>query len=181
MNNNSIYCLLERDSSVRYFGITNKKPEERLAEHLAESQRGGFQSKKTAWINRCLQSGIKIGVRLIKNNLSKHDAFRLERLLVRVFASAFNLVNSTHSKRNPKRIYSKCSPSKRRHLIWLRRASAIGDWYRVTVINVLSNKRTRSTIYRLNGLVRTSDGQSARQFCRGREQLLTKSAVLEYD
>lgn len=38
-------------------------------------------------------------------------------------------------------------------------------------------ERLQVSIYRLFGRVRTSDGQSARQFCRGLEQLLTKSTL----
>ena len=38
-------------------------------------------------------------------------------------------------------------------------------------------ERLQVAIHRLFGRVRTSDGQSARQFCRGLEQLLTKSAL----
>lgn len=37
-------------------------------------------------------------------------------------------------------------------------------------------ERMQIAIHRFFGRVRTSDGQSARQFCRGLEQLLTKSA-----
>lgn len=37
-------------------------------------------------------------------------------------------------------------------------------------------ERLQVSIHRFYGRVRTSDGQSARQFCRGLEQLLTKSA-----
>jgi len=37
-------------------------------------------------------------------------------------------------------------------------------------------ERMQISVHRLFGRVRTSDGQSARQFCRGLEQLLTKSA-----
>lgn len=37
-------------------------------------------------------------------------------------------------------------------------------------------ERLQVSISRFFGRVRTSDGQSARQFCRGLEQLLTKSA-----
>jgi hypothetical protein len=37
-------------------------------------------------------------------------------------------------------------------------------------------ERVQVSISRFLGRVRTSDGQSARQFCRGLEQLLTKSA-----
>lgn len=37
-------------------------------------------------------------------------------------------------------------------------------------------ERMQISVNRLFGRVRTSDGQSVRQFCRGLEQLLTKSA-----
>jgi len=37
-------------------------------------------------------------------------------------------------------------------------------------------ERVQVAVNRFMGQVRTSDGQSARQFCRGLEQLLTKSA-----
>lgn len=37
-------------------------------------------------------------------------------------------------------------------------------------------ERLQVAVTRLMGRVRTSDGQSARQFCRGLEQLITKSA-----
>ena len=37
-------------------------------------------------------------------------------------------------------------------------------------------ERVQVAVHRFMGLVRTGDGQSARQFCRGLEQLLTKSA-----
>ena len=37
-------------------------------------------------------------------------------------------------------------------------------------------ERMQVAVHRQFGRVRTSDGQSARQFCRGLEQLLTKSA-----
>jgi hypothetical protein len=37
-------------------------------------------------------------------------------------------------------------------------------------------ERLQVAVHRMFGRVRTSDGQSARQFCRGLEQLLTKSA-----
>lgn len=37
-------------------------------------------------------------------------------------------------------------------------------------------ERLQIAVHRLLGRVRTSDGQSPRQFCRGLEQLLTKSA-----
>lgn len=37
-------------------------------------------------------------------------------------------------------------------------------------------ERMQVSVHRFFGRVRTSDGQSARQFCRGLEQLLTKSA-----
>lgn len=37
-------------------------------------------------------------------------------------------------------------------------------------------ERVQVSVNRFMGKVRTSDGQSARQFCRGLEQLLTKSA-----
>jgi len=37
-------------------------------------------------------------------------------------------------------------------------------------------ERMQVAVHRFFGRVRTSDGQSARQFCRGLEQLLTKSA-----
>lgn len=38
-------------------------------------------------------------------------------------------------------------------------------------------ERLQVSVHRFLGQVRTSDGQSARQFCRGLEQLLTKSAL----
>ena len=37
-------------------------------------------------------------------------------------------------------------------------------------------ERMQISIHRAFGRVQTSDGQSARQFCRGLEQLITKSA-----
>jgi hypothetical protein len=37
-------------------------------------------------------------------------------------------------------------------------------------------ERMQVAVHRFFGRVRTSDGQSAREFCRGLEQLLTKSA-----
>lgn len=37
-------------------------------------------------------------------------------------------------------------------------------------------ERLQVSVRRFMGRVRTNDGQSARQFCRGLEQLLTKSA-----
>ena len=37
-------------------------------------------------------------------------------------------------------------------------------------------ERLQVAVHRLFGRVRTSTGQSAREFCRGLEQLLTKSA-----
>lgn len=37
-------------------------------------------------------------------------------------------------------------------------------------------ERLQVAVHRFMGRVRTSDGQSAREFCRGLEQLLTKSA-----
>lgn len=39
-----------------------------------------------------------------------------------------------------------------------------------------SGERAQIAVHRFMGRVRTSDGQSARQFCRGLEQLLTKSS-----
>jgi hypothetical protein len=43
-------------------------------------------------------------------------------------------------------------------------------------IESAGGERMQTSIHRLFGRVRTSDGQSARQFCRGLEQLFTKSA-----
>lgn len=39
-----------------------------------------------------------------------------------------------------------------------------------------SGERIQISVYRFLGRVRTSDGKSARQLCRGLEQLFTKSA-----
>lgn len=46
------------------------------------------------------------------------------------------------------------------------------------IIHITSRRgeRLQVAVHRLFGRVRTSDGQSAREFCRGLEQLLTKSA-----
>lgn len=43
-------------------------------------------------------------------------------------------------------------------------------------IESAQGERLQVSIHRFWGRVRTSDGQSAREFCRGLEQLLTKSA-----
>lgn len=42
-------------------------------------------------------------------------------------------------------------------------------------IESVRGERLQVAVHRFMGRVRTSDGQSARQFCRGLEQLLTKS------
>jgi len=38
-------------------------------------------------------------------------------------------------------------------------------------------ERLQISVHRFMGRVQTSDGQSARQFCRGLEQLITKAAL----
>lgn len=43
-------------------------------------------------------------------------------------------------------------------------------------IESAKGERIQVSINRFFGRVRTSDGQSARQFCRGLEQLITKAA-----
>lgn len=46
------------------------------------------------------------------------------------------------------------------------------------IIHIKSQRgeRLQVAVHRFMGRVRTTDGQSAREFCRGLEQLLTKSA-----
>lgn len=46
----------------------------------------------------------------------------------------------------------------------------------IITIKSKRGERVQVSIYRWRGSVRTREGQSARQFCRGLEQLLTKSA-----
>ena len=44
-------------------------------------------------------------------------------------------------------------------------------------IETKSGERLQVSIYRFMGRVRTSDGHSAREFCRGLEHLLTKLVI----
>lgn len=46
----------------------------------------------------------------------------------------------------------------------------------VVRIESAQGERVQVSIFRFMGHVRTSDGQSARQFCRGLEHLLSKSS-----
>ncbi|MDE2104205.1 MAG: hypothetical protein KGL39_43615 [Patescibacteria group bacterium] len=46
----------------------------------------------------------------------------------------------------------------------------------VVRVETKSGERMQVSVYRFMGRVRTSEGQSAREFCRGLEQLFTKSA-----
>lgn len=178
MNSYSLYCLTENGTRVRYFGITRKSHAVRFLEHVSSLKRSGLKTRKCDWMASCLCSGIQVVSVLLRSGLNLKEALRLERVLIRVFAKAFKLVNSAHSSRLQKRHYSKglLSKPEKRHLGWLRLAQKNGDWFKISILETASHKRRQSTIYRLGGKVRTSDGQSARQFCRGLEQLLTKSA-----
>ena len=110
--NYTLYCLTEGGVRVRYFGITKELGSHRFQEHINES-RNGDRKLKSVWIRECAKNGIETRCHTIRENLTKRRALHLESMLIRLFQTAFGLVNSQkHSmkrknieniKRSPKR------------------------------------------------------------------------------
>jgi hypothetical protein len=91
----SIYCLLENDQHVRYFGITNQSPESRLRQHIADCGRGKNYYKEN-WIRSCRSRSIPVKIRIVRAGLTAERAGFMEIELIRFFKKSFRLVN-THS------------------------------------------------------------------------------------
>lgn len=91
--NYTLYCLTESGSRVRYFGITKETHSHRLQEHINESMNGDGK-RKSVWIRECFEKGTKIQCHALKSSLSKKRALLLESSMIRLFQSAFDLVNT---------------------------------------------------------------------------------------
>jgi site-specific recombinase XerD len=93
--NYSIYCLAENRKRIRYIGITNQAPEERLRQHLADCGRGKNIYKEN-WLRSCVERDIPISIHVVRSGLTPEKAGMLEFELIRFFKKAFSLVN-THA------------------------------------------------------------------------------------
>jgi hypothetical protein len=90
-----IYCLCENEKRVRYIGITNQLPSTRLAQHFSDCGRGKNTYKEN-WLRKCIDSGIPVTIRMVRDGLTADRAGLMEAELIRFFKKAFNLTN-THS------------------------------------------------------------------------------------
>ena len=113
--NTCIYVLLENRRRVRYIGITALRPEQRLLQHYAESDKS-ISTHKTNWIRRCLAEEIPITIRVVKSGLSRQRAEQLETRLIRFFGKSFNLVNSRNA-----RVFTQSEPRRFNLEIGIRR------------------------------------------------------------
>lgn len=120
-----LYCLVEKGSRVRYFGITTQKPGRRLLQHYADASRKR-NDHKTNWIRRCVDEGIPIDIRILKSNLVEAKAFYYEKRLIRFFGKAFALVNTHEGGSSGYQGLS--AEAKSRHLESTRKALAGRDW-----------------------------------------------------
>jgi predicted GIY-YIG superfamily endonuclease len=88
-----LYCLTEGGGRIRYFGIT-QRPANRLKHHLNHLKQDNHGNKKVAWIANCIRKGTAVKMVVLKECASIEEAARLEKRLVAVFKSAFDLVNT---------------------------------------------------------------------------------------
>lgn len=89
----SVYCLLEDGCHVRYFGITRQPPNRRFLAHMAEAKKASSSSHKNNWIRKCSEEGKSVSIKVLKSNITRSRACRIEKLLIALFISAFRLVN----------------------------------------------------------------------------------------
>lgn len=167
----TIYCLRENSGRIRYFGITRFSLNHRWTEHINERRTVPWRTKKLQWMDDCYTKGITISPWVIATGLSHTRALKLEKMLIKIFYNSFGLVNSVFANRR-KKTYRK--PSTNANFL-LRILKKQGWKFKINITDNIRNKRKQVLVYRHIGLVRTSDGQSARQFCRGLEHLFTKS------
>jgi hypothetical protein len=90
-----IYCLVEGGKHVRYIGITNCSPEQRLRQHMGDCGRGKNAYKEN-WIRSCRDRGAAVTIHVLRAGLPAARAGMLEVELIRFFRKAFRLVN-THA------------------------------------------------------------------------------------
>lgn len=99
----SVYALIV-EGRVRYFGITSQSLAVRFAAHLATARR----HKRTTKDLLLVESDGRSAIKLIAGNLERVNALCLERRLIRVFGTAFSLINY---RRNTDRNFTKRIPS----------------------------------------------------------------------
>jgi|GEM_PF-698911 len=90
-----VYCLSENGKRVRYIGITNQPAEKRLAQHLADRQRGKNIYKEN-WLRSCAERNIKVTIHVVRAGLTAQQAGFIEELLIKLLKKPFSLTN-THS------------------------------------------------------------------------------------
>lgn len=88
-----VYCLAEGGKRVRYIGITNQHVTKRLAQHLADRQRGQNLHKEN-WLRSCAARNIEVTIHVVRSGLTAKQACLVEELLIRLLKRPFNLTNS---------------------------------------------------------------------------------------
>lgn len=91
----SIYCLVEAGKHVRYIGITNQTPANRLRQHFADCGRGKNVYKEN-WLRSCRRRGVEVTIHILRSGLTAERAGMMEFELIRFFKKPLSLVN-THA------------------------------------------------------------------------------------
>ena len=89
----SVYCLLENGRRVRYFGITRQCPHKRYLAHIAEARNSLNNGHKNRWIRKCESEGKSVSLKVIKKDITKARACKIEKMLISLFINSFSLVN----------------------------------------------------------------------------------------
>lgn len=88
-----VYCLAEGGKRVRYIGITNQLVAKRLAQHMADRERGQNLHKEN-WLRSCAARNIKVTIHVVRAGLTANQACWIEELLIKLLKGPFNLTNS---------------------------------------------------------------------------------------
>jgi len=90
-----VYCLAEAGKRVRYVGISNQRIEKRLAQHLADRQRGKNIYKEN-WLRSCADRNVEVTIHVVRSGLTAKQAGMIEELLISLLKGPFRLTN-THA------------------------------------------------------------------------------------
>ena len=91
----SLYCLVEAGKHVRYIGITNQSPANRLRQHFADCGREKNVYKEN-WLRSCRRRGVEVTIHILRSGLTAERAGMMEFELIRFLKKPFSLVN-THA------------------------------------------------------------------------------------
>ena len=144
----SVYCLIENGKAVRYFGITAAQLKTRLRQHIEESIRLN-ENERHRWVRECIEQNRAITIHPIRLNIKRSEALRVERGLVRMFKTAFSLVNTTTKTTLIKKRVRKGISLKHRSFLAKRRVGLLRPKWRIQIADTESGRTRTWTLHKL--------------------------------